>query len=225
VRQAPKAKLEAGLRTLGIPRVAAVCAKLIEFGNLLLKENKRTNLTGARSIDELVAEHFLDSLAPLQFVELAQPIVDVGSGAGFPGIPLAIAFPKKRVVLLEPRAKRSVFLSTAAHTLGLENVSVIKTSARGAGATPLADKAGTVLIRAVARPAISFRLGLPLLRIGGQLVLYEGRAAQATLEDRRAAAAAGGGEFSIRRVAVPGFSTTRHVWLIRKATKVRKVPC
>jgi 16S rRNA (guanine527-N7)-methyltransferase len=216
VTEPPEDQLEAGLRALGIPHAAAVSAKLIHFGKVLLEENKRTNLTGARSIDDLIKEHFLDSLAPLKFVELVQPIVDVGSGAGFPGIPAAIAFPNKKIVLLEPRAKRAEFLSVAARKLGLKNVSVIKSSARGPGAAPVAGKAGTVLIRAVAQPAIAFGLGLPLLRPGGHLVLYEGRAARATREDRRAAATAGAGDLRIRRVVVPGLSATRHAWIVRK---------
>ena len=208
--------MEAGLLTLGIPHPAAACAKLIVFGQMLLEENKHTNLTGARTIDDLIREHFLDSLAPLRFVELAQPIVDVGSGAGFPGIPAAIAFPRKKIVLLEPRAKRAEFLSKVAHKLALENVTVIKTSARGPSASPVVGKAGTVLIRAVSQPAVSFALGLPLLRPGGHLLLYEGRAARATPEERRAAAIAGGGDLRIRKVVVPGFSATRHAWILRK---------
>lgn len=214
--QPPEAQLEDGLRTLGIAHAAAVTGKLIDFCELLLEENKRTNLTGARSINDLVREHFLDSLAPLQFVDLLQPVVDVGSGAGFPGIPAAIAFPKKKVVLLEPRAKRAQFLSMAARKLGLENVSVVKSSARGPGAAHITGKAGTVLVRAVAQPAVAFGLGLPLLRTGGHLVLYEGRAARATVEERRAAVAAGGGDLKIRRVVVPGLSATRHAWIVRK---------
>ena len=214
----PEAQLQAGLRELRIPRVAAVSAKLIEFGKLILEENKGTNLTGARNLAELIREHFLDSLAPLELVELAQPIVDVGSGAGLPGIPAAIAFPKKKVLLLEPRAKRATFLSLAAKRLELGNVLVIKASARGPGAIAVTGTAGTVLIRAVAQPAASLALGLPLLRSGGCLLLYEGRAAQATRKERQAASAAGGGEIMIRRVSVPGFSAIRHAWIVRKFT-------
>lgn len=216
MRESAEADLEAGLRTLGIPRVAAVRRKLIEYGNLLLEENKRTNLTGAKNIGQLIWEHFLDSLAPLDFVELAQPVIDVGSGAGLPGIPTAIAFPKKKITLLEPRAKRAAFLSRVAKKLELENVSVIKASARGPGAASLAASAGTVLMRAVAEPQISLALGLPLLRCGGQILLYEGRSARPTPEQRRTASAAGGGEIVIKRVSVPGLSATRHAWVVRK---------
>src|ERR1700736_5018040 len=67
VTQPAEAQLEAGLLTLGIPHPAAACAKLIVFGQMLLEENKHTNLTGARTIHDLIREHFLDSLAPLRF--------------------------------------------------------------------------------------------------------------------------------------------------------------
>jgi 16S rRNA (guanine527-N7)-methyltransferase len=208
--------LENGLRQIGIPRAAAVAAKLIEFGHLLLDENKRTNLTGARNLEELVAEHFLDSLAPLEFIDLQQPIVDLGSGAGLPGIPAAIAFPKKKIVLLEPRAKRAAFLIEATRHLALENTTVVRASAGGPGAAFLIGDAGTVLARAVGRPEVTFRLGLPLLRPGGQLALYEGRAARATSGDLRASRVAGGSDIIIRKVVVPGLTAVRHVWIVRK---------
>ena len=204
------------MRQIGVPRAAKVASKLLDFGNLLLDENKQTNLTGAQSLEELITDHFLDSLAPLQFVELEPPIVDLGSGAGLPGIPVAIAFPKKKVVLLEPRAKRAAFLTLAARRLALENTTVVKASARGPAAGFLAGEAGTVLIRAVAPPDVAFQLGLPLLRSGGWLALYEGRAAQATARDLRAARAAGGGKVAVRRVRVPGLAAVRHIWLVRK---------
>ncbi|HEV2038003.1 MAG TPA: RsmG family class I SAM-dependent methyltransferase, partial [Candidatus Eremiobacteraceae bacterium] len=118
----PKAQLESGLHKLGVPNPANVSAKLLEFGTLLLAENQRTNLTGARDLDTLVREHFLDSLAPLTLLDLSSPIVDLGSGAGLPGIPVAIAYPDKDVVLVEPRAKRVAFLQSVVGTLGLGNV-------------------------------------------------------------------------------------------------------
>jgi 16S rRNA (guanine527-N7)-methyltransferase len=102
------AELEAGLTKLRIPSAAA--AKLLDFGELVLAANLHTNLTGARNLTEIVRVHLLDSLAPLKFVTLSSPIIDVGSGAGFPGIPAAIAFPDETFVLLEPRAKRAAFL-------------------------------------------------------------------------------------------------------------------
>jgi 16S rRNA (guanine527-N7)-methyltransferase len=210
--------LEEGLRRIKVCNPAEVAAKLIEFGTLLLAENQKTNLTGAKDIESLVTEHFLDSLAPLEFVELLSPVVDVGSGAGFPGIPAAIAFPRSAIVLLEPRAKRAAFLESVASRMELANISVIKASALGPKAIPFHGKAGTVLMRAVAEPEKAIGLGSVFVRPGGDLVLYEGRVARPTPEQRKAAARMDG-EIDIRRVFVPGLSSVRHAWIIHRPTE------
>ncbi len=212
----PRKLLEAGLERLKIANPTATAAKLAEFGTLLLASNQQTNLTGAKDLASLVTEHFLDSLAPLALVELSSPVVDVGSGAGFPGIPAAIAFPQQIIVLLEPRAKRAAFLQSAVSRLGLGNVSVIKASALGPGAASLHGKAGTVLMRALAEPEKAIGLGSVLVRPGGDLVLYEGRRARPTPEQRKAAARMKG-EIDVRRVFVPGLPSVRHVWVVRRS--------
>ncbi len=212
----PGELLESGLEDLKVGRAKAVAAKLMEFGAFVLEENRRTNLTGAKELASLVTEHFLDSIAPLGLIDFASPVVDVGSGAGFPGIPAALAFPHERFVLLEPRAKRAAFLESAVSRLGIANTSVIKSSALGPGAAALRGTSGTVLIRAVADPVKTIGLGLGLLRPGGCLVLYEGRLSQPTRGHKLAATRAGGGEIEVKRVSVPGLSAVRHAWIIRK---------
>ncbi|MDQ6768026.1 MAG: 16S rRNA (guanine(527)-N(7))-methyltransferase RsmG [Candidatus Eremiobacteraeota bacterium] len=219
-----KAQLESGLQELGVRNPASVSAKLLEFGTLLLAENQRTNLTGARDLARLVHEHFLDSLAPLSSVELRSPIVDLGSGAGLPGIPVAIAYPDKEVVLVEPRAKRVAFLQSVVGKLGIGNISIIKSSARGPGAAAIAGKAGTVLMRAVAEPETSLGIGLSLLREGGHLLLYEGRASRPTRQQANAASKAGGGKIVIRRIQVPGLAAVRHAWMVRREPKLIRKP-
>ncbi len=212
----PAEILAEGLRSLGIPHPQAVSAKLIEYARLILDENTRTNLTGARDLRGLVVNHFLDSLAPLGFIKLADPVVDLGSGAGFPGIPAAIAYPGHQFVLLEPRAKRVEFLRSAIEQLRLDNASVVKGSALGPSARDLAGKAGAVLVRAVAEPAQAFALGLPLLRPGGELLLYEGRSARPTTDHKKAAARHGGGDIKVRPTHVPALEATRHAWVVRR---------
>jgi 16S rRNA (guanine527-N7)-methyltransferase len=208
--------LETGLRSLGIAKPRSVSAKLLQYGAMVLAENVRTNLTGARDLESIVVNHLLDSLAPLAFIGLADPVVDLGSGAGFPGIPAAIAYPDRTFVLLEPRAKRADFLRSASQRLGLVNVSVIKGSAAGPAAAGLLGKAGTVLVRAVAEPAQVFALALPLLRPGATLLLYQGKSARPTLEEKRAAARHGGGAIIVRRTRVPGLDATRHAWVVER---------
>jgi len=97
--------------------------KLENFASLLHEWNQVHNLTGAKSIDAIYL-NIIDSLYPLNFIEKPQRLLDVGTGAGFPGLVLAIALPKTEVVLAEPLKKRVSFLKYATLDLGLENVVV-----------------------------------------------------------------------------------------------------
>ncbi len=97
--------------------------KLEQFAILLHEWNAIHNLTGAKTI-QAIYENILDSLYPLSFIEKPKSLLDVGTGAGFPGLVLAIALPETEVVLAEPLKKRIAFLKYAAMDLGLENVQV-----------------------------------------------------------------------------------------------------
>lgn len=188
---------------------------LLDFAAMLLEEGRKTNLTGARSIDRLITAHILDSLAPLQQISLRGPVLDLGSGAGLPGIPVALAEPKLEVSLLEPRAKRAAFLRDVVERLLVENVDVVQSSAAGPKASRFQGTARSVLMRAVAAPQKSIELGLPFLRGGGILMLYEGRASRPGLEDIRTAKALGGA-IDLKEVRVPFLAAQRHVWIVRK---------
>ena len=99
--------------------------QLERFASILEKWNKIHNLTGAKSRDE-VYKNILDSLYPCGFIEKPNSILDVGTGAGFPGLILAVAYPKCRTVLCEPRNKRASFLKFVAMELELNHVKVVK---------------------------------------------------------------------------------------------------
>lgn len=210
-------RLRAGLSQLNFPGSSSLAERLVDFGELLLVENQSTNLVGAKTLGDLLASHFLDSLAPIAGAELASPIIDVGSGGGFPGIPVALAFPDSRVTLFEPRAKRAEFLQKAVRELGLSNVEVEKTTAETAGRSPAwRGIAGTVLIRALATPAEAVELGLPLLRLDGVLVLYLGRLSQPDPEQLEMAKFLGGELVKATPVTVPYLDGARHAWWFKK---------
>jgi 16S rRNA (guanine527-N7)-methyltransferase len=210
-------QLTAGLERLHIQDPADLAARLVSFGELLLIENRSTNLVGAKSLNDLLAAHFLDSLAPLAGAELNSPIIDVGSGGGFPGIPVAMAFPHSRITLFEPRAKRAEFLRKAVRELGLPNVEVEKTTAETAGRSAAwRGIAGSVLIRALATPAEALELGLPLLREDGLLALYLGRMAAPDQSQLEMAKLLGGELMKASPVEVPYLEGARHVWWFRK---------
>ena len=116
-------RLESGLREMGFDLPAAVQEKLLAYVALLYKWNKTYSLTALREQDKAVSHHLLDSLAILPYVP-AGPLLDVGSGGGTPGIPLAIACPEMPVTLLDSNTKKTAFLQQAAIELGLKNISV-----------------------------------------------------------------------------------------------------
>jgi 16S rRNA (guanine527-N7)-methyltransferase len=116
-------QLEQGLAALDIALPEAARQKLLAYAALLYKWNRTYNLTALRDPDQAVSHHLLDSLAVLSFVP-AGSLLDVGSGGGMPGIPLAIARPDLPVTLLDSNSKKSAFLQQAAIELALPNISV-----------------------------------------------------------------------------------------------------
>jgi 16S rRNA (guanine527-N7)-methyltransferase len=209
-------KLRDGLTSIGISVRDDLANRLLSFAEAVLRANTTTNLVGAKSIAALVSAHLLDSLAILPIVRLESPIIDVGSGAGFPGIPIALALPGSSVVLFEPRKKRVDFLRQVIVDERLKNVTVEQVTAETAGRGARRGAAGTVLVRAVAQPRISLELGLPLLRKGGQLVLFRGRESTPDEGDLAIAKLLGGELTQAVPVTVPYLDGVRHVWVFRK---------
>ncbi|HZV78031.1 MAG TPA: 16S rRNA (guanine(527)-N(7))-methyltransferase RsmG [Candidatus Binatus sp.] len=208
--------LERGLAELGFADPAALAERFRTFGRELIRANQETNLVGAHSEDQLVSAHFLDSLAPLAGERLVGPVVDVGSGAGLPGVPVALAFPRLSITLVEPRTKRAAFLTDVVRSLGLVNVCVDRRSAQTAARGDLRDAAQTALARALARPAMALDLALPLVKPGGRLFLYGGREARLDTTALDAIARNASVLVEARPVHVPYLEAERHVWIVRK---------
>lgn len=120
---APGEQLEQGLRILGIDLPAGAQRGLLDYAALLAKWNRTYQLTALRDPSLAVSHHLLDSLAVLPFVG-GESLLDVGSGGGMPGIPLAIARPELRVVLVDSNSKKAAFLQQVAIELGLANIAV-----------------------------------------------------------------------------------------------------
>ena len=119
-----EATLEQGLRELALGVPANAQQKLLHYLHLIVKWNKHFNLSGITAIQEMVPLHLLDSLAISPYLE-GERILDIGSGAGLPGIPLAIANPDKNIVLLDSNGKKTRFLFQVKVALELSNVEVI----------------------------------------------------------------------------------------------------
>lgn len=162
-----QARVAAALAAAGIEVGAAALAALTGYLNLLIRWNRVYNLTGVRDPDELIGRHLVESLA-LAPVLRGSTIVDVGTGAGLPGIPLAIVAPERRFLLVESRAKRVRFLRHVVGSLGLANVEVRQSRAEHLRPERPFD---TVLARAVAPPAELLALTRHLAARGTRLVL------------------------------------------------------
>jgi 16S rRNA (guanine527-N7)-methyltransferase len=117
-------QLEFGLKEMGLHFSVPVQQKLVHYLQLIARWNKAFNLTAIRDVEEMVSKHLLDSLAVQPFIE-GKTVLDVGSGAGLPGIPFAITSPDKHFVLIDSNGKKTRFLMQAKIDLKLDNVEVV----------------------------------------------------------------------------------------------------
>ncbi|HYK54225.1 MAG TPA: 16S rRNA (guanine(527)-N(7))-methyltransferase RsmG [Candidatus Eremiobacteraceae bacterium] len=210
-----ESRLREGLITLGFSD-DSIADQLLRYADLVLEANRQTNLVGASSLEELVAAHLLDSLAPLSDRTIRGRVIDIGSGAGFPGIPIGIAFAPASLMMLEPRAKRVDFLSGAIEQLGLKNVDARKSMAETAGRSDLRESADLVSVRAVASPAIALELSVPLLKRHGRALLYVGRQPAPTDHELDVADMLGAALLEAKPVEVPYLQGVRHGWWFEK---------
>jgi 16S rRNA (guanine527-N7)-methyltransferase len=158
--------------------------KLDLFAQLVRRWAPRLDLVAPGDLERLEERHIKDSLRLLPLLQSLPPgpAVDVGSGAGLPGIPLAIADPGRHWRLIEPRARRASFLEEAVRTLALD-AEVVTITAEAAAADPrLARTHVLATARALAPPAEAFELILPLVASGGRAVVFVGESARIPAE-------------------------------------------
>jgi 16S rRNA (guanine527-N7)-methyltransferase len=174
------------LEGLGFELPEVLLDRLASFLALLLETNERINLTAVRDADEAWRRLIVDSLTPLpglDDLDEGATLIDVGSGGGMPGIPLAIARPDLRVTLLEATGKKARFLESACRDLGLENVDVVPQRAETAGQDANhRERYDAAVCRAVGPMNVLLELCLPLVRIGGSLLAMKGPKAEEELQ-------------------------------------------
>ena len=192
-----------GARALGIELSAAQAAQLVRHLDLLDEWGQRMNLTAIRERDQQVTKHVLDSLTVLQYLH-GERIADVGSGAGFPGIPLAVLSPARQFTLIDSTGKKCRFLEHVRDELGLANVEVVH--ARAESHKP-AVRYDTVIARAVGPIAELVKYSGHLVAGGGRLLAMKGRYP----EDELAAKLNGWKVVAVHPLAVPGLDEQRHL--------------
>ena len=214
-----KVLLEQGLEALGITPPEGAVDQLVRYGELLLEQNKVMNLTAITQPDQVATLHFLDSAALLGCASLeGASLVDVGTGAGFPGMVLKILVPGLHLTLVDSLAKRLDWLSSACAELGLERVTL-----RHARAEELAwedgwrDAFDFATSRAVADLRVLTELCLPYVRPGGRFLAMKAAGCQPEVDAAgRAVSVLGGRLRPAFRYTIPGTEVERVVVPVEK---------
>ncbi|MBS0394683.1 MAG: 16S rRNA (guanine(527)-N(7))-methyltransferase RsmG [Proteobacteria bacterium] len=205
----PRAILLAGLGELGLAADAAQVEQLLALTALVREANETMNLTAIVEPVAMVRKHLLDSLTVQPW--LAGPwVIDVGTGAGFPGLPLAILNPGFRFTLIDSTAKKARFVERAAETLGLGHVRVV--CERAESYAP-ASRAQTVVSRALATVSEFVRVAGHLCARDGRLLAMKGRDPAAEL----APPPRGWRVAAVERLKVPGLDDARHLVVLTRA--------
>ncbi|MGN0778941.1 MAG: 16S rRNA (guanine(527)-N(7))-methyltransferase RsmG [Aristaeellaceae bacterium] len=183
--------LAARLTACGIPFDPTLPEKLLRYHALLMDWNTRMDLTAVTDEAEMMDRHYVDSLMALRFglIPPRGSIIDVGTGAGFPGMPLALACPEVQVTLMDAQQKRLTFLQAVMDDLQVRNVTLVHCRAEDGARLPLhREQYDVAVARAVAPLAVLAEYLLPYVRLGGHALCWKGPALQEEMQQGQRAA-------------------------------------
>ena len=193
--------------------------QFMDYKDMLLEWNEKFNLTAITDEREIILKHFVDCLAISAGAELAgKKIIDVGTGAGFPGVPVKIAFPDTQMILLDSLNKRITFLEELKNKLGLENVTCIHSRAEDGGADKnLREGFDLCISRAVANLAVLSEYCLPFVKVGGCFISMKGPDVKDELNESEKAIKVLGGEVKeVKLINIPETDINHSLIIIKK---------
>ena len=194
--------LQQGLQDMGMELATPVQEKLLAFLELLEKWNRSYNLTAVRDPEQMVPRHLLDSLTVLPYLQ-GPRVLDIGTGPGLPGIPLALARPDLEFVLLDSNAKKTRFATQAMHELGLKNVGIVQERVEKFHPEIKFD---TLIARAFASIPDMLAASRHLCAARGRFLVMKGVFPQEEL-----AAVTDGYRAEVKALHIPGLDAARHV--------------
>lgn len=214
------------LGALGITLTETQQKQYDTFYELLVEWNKVMNLTGITDYEEVNEKHFIDSLSLVKAIDIhkVNSVIDIGTGAGFPGVPLKIAFPHLKIVLLDSLNKRINFLNTVITTLGLQSIETIHGRAEDfAKQTQYREQFDLCVSRAVANLTTLSEYCVPYIKVGGMFVPYKsGEIDEEVTQAKNALQILGGELEDVIKFQLPGTEIGRSFVKIRKIKNTGK---
>ncbi len=215
------------LENNGITLREGAAETLAALSERLIAANELINLTSVDTPEGVALLHFADSLTLLPYIKEGETLLDVGSGAGFPALPLAIAVQGLRVTALDATQKKVTFAADAAHTLGLRNFAALCGRAEELGSRqPYRERYDVVCARAVAKLNVLCELCMPFVRVGGRFIAMKSRAASEEITQARQALTETGGEIAENinlTLRGEGEELSRNIIIIQKVAPTPKI--
>ena len=192
--------------------------KFYDYMNLLVEWNKKINLTAITEEKDIILKHFVDSLTVLKYIKENKSIVDVGTGAGFPGIPLAIMNDSLKITLVDSLNKRINFLNEVCSKIKLKNTKAIHSRAEEFGQDNNYRESYDIAIsRAVSNLTVLAEYLLPLVKVGGKIICMKGPDIEEELKQAKSAIDILGGKFErCDNFCLPKSDISRNIIIINK---------
>jgi 16S rRNA (guanine527-N7)-methyltransferase len=198
--------------------------QLIAYYELMAEKNKDVNLTRIVEFNEVVEKHFVDSMMGAAYLDMSgiASVIDIGTGAGFPGIPLKILYPHIKLTMIDSVSKKISFINEAAEKISLENVKALHVRAEDLARDPMyREKYDLCVSRAVANLSTLSEYALPFVKVGGVFLAYKSDQCEEEIKSSKNAVSMLGGEFGkINQFSIFGFGRT--IIEIRKVKKTMR---
>lgn len=219
-----KQEMNINLMSLNLKLDDSQIKNFYDFMNLLIEKNKVMNLTGITEPKEVILKHFIDSLTVLKYINENDNIIDVGTGAGFPGIPLKIAENSLEITLLDSLNKRINFLNEVIEKINLNKVKTIHGRAEDFGQDfKYREKYDVAVSRAVAPLNVLLEYMLPFVKVGGKCICMKGSNCDEEIENSRKAIEILGGKIEeIKKFNLPNSDNNRTIFIIKKVQKMSR---
>lgn len=210
-------ELESKAKQIEIELTKEQTEKYYNYMNLLLEWNEKINLTAIIEPREIILKHFVDSLTIAKYIKDDEKLIDVGTGAGFPGIPLSIVKENTDIVLLDSLNKRINFLEEVKENLKLENITTIHGRAEEFGKNKNErEKYDIATSRAVAPLNILLEYLLPLVKVGGKAICMKGSNIEEIENAKNALEILGGKIEKIEEITLPNSDIKRNIIIVKK---------